>query len=102
MLWGDVLNKIIRYIMAFIILFIVGNVLLYLVCLIPTEYIKSNVLKSVDSITDIGKYGLELGVFRIDNYANALIINEAYGIDSNNPVESYLLMRRNYSPRNNN
>ena len=90
------LKSILKGLFIYLGLFLLGNVLLYMVCLIPSKYIENNVIESSNLLTKYGKEYCFLGIFPNDNYVDALIINEAYSIDSNNPLESYMTMRRNY------
>jgi len=87
---------IFKYIFIFGILILSFNLLLYLACSFPSELIYENALSSAETLVEEG------GVFKIglmeklDNHTEALIINEAYSVDSDDPLGSYMYARKNY------
>lgn len=94
------LKKVTKYIMAFIILLIVFNFVLYITSLFPSSIIEKNVASSAKILLREGN-SYELSKFlsiRNNNYTDAIIINEAYSIDNTNPIYSYMTMRKNYNP----
>ena len=94
------LKKVTKYIMAFIILLIVFNFVLYITSLFPSSIIEKNVASSAKILLREGN-SYELSKFlsiRNNNYTDAIIINEAYSIDNINPIYSYMTMRKNYNP----
>ena len=76
---------------------------LIIVNLIPKEYIENNVKKSVQVFVNEGYYPkVKLAHnYLLDNYTDALMINTAYSVDSEKPLESAILMRRSYRPKEN-
>lgn len=87
--------KVLKFFM--ILALLLGS--LVVICLIPKSYIDSNVKKSLNTLKKEGlfprvKFGYN---YLLDNYTDALMINTAYSVDSNKPLESAILMRRNYS-----
>ena len=89
-------KEIFKYIVTFFILIAIFNLLLYLVSLIPSEAIEKNVYKS-SRILNKSDTLLHRGFFAfVDNSIDGLVINESYSIDSEDPLESYMLIRKNY------
>lgn len=64
------------------------------------QNLKNNVKKSADILYSEGEYCSKniFGEFSIDNYTDAEMINECISFDKSHPVESFLLVRRNYIP----
>ena len=89
--------KVLKYIITLVILIIVFNLALYVTSLIPSEYLRENVVESAEQLDKEGGFFEILGRFVIlDNHMDALMINEAYSVDSSNSLESYLRIRKNY------
>lgn len=91
-------KKILKSILIFIILISIFILLLTLVSLIPSKSIRKNVENSLETLKKEGnfpkiKYGIN---YKLDNYTDALMINTAYSVDSEEPLKSALLARRNY------
>ncbi len=96
-------NNIFRLTLNFFIILFVLLILLIIVNLIPNKYIENNVRKSVEVFMEEGnfpkvKYAYN---YKLDNYTDALMINTAYSVDSEKPLESAILMRRGYRPNEN-
>ncbi|MBR6252498.1 MAG: hypothetical protein IKR04_01465 [Clostridia bacterium] len=90
--------KIFKYILTFGALILIYNLLMYLVCLFPSEIIKDNCINSTKIMLEEGGINRVLTPFtNMDNYTDALIINEAYSIDNEDAMVSYLKMRKNYN-----
>ncbi|MGN0035935.1 MAG: hypothetical protein ACI36X_01745 [Bacteroidaceae bacterium] len=66
--------------------------LLVAVSTIPSQYIKEQVLSSVETWEKEGlKYRIgQIPLFRLDNFTDALMMNIALGVDSDCPLESSL------------
>lgn len=91
-------KEILKIILIFIVLFSAFIVSLTLASLIPSKFIKVNVEKSLETLKHEGyfpqmKYAIN---YKLDNYTDALMINTAYSINSDEPLKSALLARRNY------
>ena len=91
-------KEILKIILIFIVLFSAFIVSLTLASLVPSKFIKVNVEKSLETLKHEGyfpqmKYAIN---YKLDNYTDALMINTAYSIDSDEPLKSALLARRNY------
>ena len=91
--------EIIKYISLFFGIILLFNLFLLIVCLIPSSSIEKKV-------KDSSKILLEEGLLftlpyssnvQNNNMTDSIIINEAYSIDNEKPVESYLTMRKNYN-----
>lgn len=91
-------KNILKYIFTFIILIIILNIMMYIVSLIPSRYLKDNVKESSEILLKEGNHYKILDNFNVinNNYTDALIINEAFSIDFKNPMYSYMSMRKNY------
>ena len=87
-----------KYTKAFIVLILVFNIGLYLACSFNSKLIKKNVKESQAILYKEGMfYNIsDLLNIRADNSADALMINECYSVDSSNPYESYMKVRKNY------
>ena len=94
----NILLTIAKFIAIFICLNILYNALLYLSCSFSSDFIYDNCLKSAYKLKEQTDY--PEGTFGVqpDNAMSALVINTIYSIDSNDPVKSYMLARKNYKP----
>ena len=95
------LNCISKYILIFVSLIIIYFLLLFIISLIPTNKIKSNVIDSSEKLLELGEspiYDLGYKKEQLFLFTDALMLNTAYSIDSNNPIESMLLARKSYVP----
>lgn len=92
------MKKIVKYILAFLILFMTFNILLLVGSLFPSSLIGANVRESSKILRDEGNYYKILKYFETenDNYTDAIMINEAYSIDNTNPLYSYMAVRKNF------
>ena len=96
------IKPIIKYFYTFIILIIIYILLGVATSLIPKSLIEENSKKSAEYLANIN-HGVDIiqkdtfykGEY-IFNYTNALMLNTAYSIDTNKPLESFLLARENY------
>ena len=86
-----------KKLMVFLITSAILFILLLIVCMIPNSLIENNVRHS-SSIFKSETWYKEIGKVRTDNYTEELMVNMSYSIDSNHPVESAILTRRNYIP----
>lgn len=85
-----------KYLITFFILIGCFHGLLYLASSFPSDAIYANVLSSAKTLVEQGEIP-KIGIMETtDNATDALIINEAYSIDSENPFESYMYARKNY------
>lgn len=94
------MNKcIFKYIVVFIVLILILNILMGMVSIIPSKVIKNNVEESAEILINEDNFYRIFDGFNVinNNYTDALIINEAYSIDSKNPIYSYMTMRKNYN-----
>lgn len=93
------MKKIMQYILVYLGVIVLFNVLLWLVCLFPSQYIYQNVKMSSDILLQEGSFFCSFFDWNgsiIDNYSDVLCVNEAYSIDNTQPVESYMKARKNY------
>lgn len=92
------MGKFFKYIITFISLIIIFNLLLFITSLFPSSIIEKNVRESSDILCDEGGiYSFYDNWYVVnDNYTDALMINEAYSIDHKNPIDSYMRVRKNY------
>lgn len=88
-----------KYVAIFIVTLCICMILMYLSCLIPSSKLLPNIERS---IMDINKSGSKkiIPVFNkkimFDTYADAMMINMAYSVDSKHPFYSMLFARTNY------
>ena len=95
---SNITKEILKYVGIFVGLIAIFNLLMYMVSLIPSEKIYDKCNESAQIMLKEGKF-INMGFLALsENSTDGLIINEAYSIDSNNPFESYVLMRKNYKP----
>lgn len=90
-----------KYIVIFLILILIYNILLFAASIFKSEDIKQHVAESSEILTEetnIKSIRLPTQRVFLDNYTDALMINNCYSIDSKKPVESYMLVRKNYIP----
>ena len=92
------MKKILIYIVTFVILIILFNLLLFLSSLIPSNWIENNVKESSQTLLKEGPYPLLSKKFNVvtDNPTDAIMINTCYSIDNSNPLFSYMSARKNY------
>ena len=92
------MKKIFKYILTFLILFLMFNILLFAGSTFPSSIIKDNVKESSKTLSHEGNYYIISKYFgnENDNYTDSIMINEAYSIDNTNPIYSYLAVRKNY------
>ena len=91
-------KSVIKYILIFAALIACYNGLLYGVCKIPSSMMKGTVEKSAEILKGQGiRYNFAFYAYN-DNETDALMVNNAYSIDSEKPVDSYMWVRKNYDP----
>ncbi len=90
-----------KYLIIFFILIGSYLTLMTLSSIIPSSFLQENVKKSSETLfKDDEKKTYELGYKdeTIFTFTDALMINTAYSIDSNHPIKSFILARKNYIP----
>ena len=95
------LKIVLKYFITFIILIILYFALMTLTSLIPSSWMENNVRKSSEIMLNDGEkkvYNLGYKKEYIFTFTDALMINTAYSIDSKDPINSFLLDRKNYIP----
>lgn len=91
------LRRVLKYLLTFVFLIIVYNLLLLLVVQSPkSNNLYKNCLNSATTLANEGGFFSPVLLETIDNHSDALIINESFSIDNENPIVSYLLVRRSY------
>ena len=94
-------KDIIKYIGIFVILNIIYVMLLVIVNKIPSKILENNVKESADILLEEGELANINLLYKdeyVFNFTDTLMINMAYSVDSNKPLESTLLSRKNYMP----
>lgn len=89
------------YLLVFIILIGSYMILLTLTSLMPSSIMEENIRKSSETLLEAGEqveYDLKYKQEYIFTFTDALMLNTAYSIDSKNPINSFLLARKNYIP----
>lgn len=95
------IKLIFTYILIFVVLICMYFASLILSSLIPASSIKENVIKSSEFLKQYGEkeiVDLKYKKEEIFLFTDALMLNTAYSIDSEKPIESALLARKNYIP----
>lgn len=97
------MKKLFKYASTIAILILIYFSVLYVTSLIPQEALKTKVSESAQILLKQGnnffiKIANKNMYIKFDNYTDALMINTAYSIDSNNPLISSLVCRKNYIP----
>ena len=90
-----------KYILVFVILIGIYLVLLTVTSLIPSSALEENVRESSETLLQEGEkvtYNLGYKEENIFTFTDALMINTAYSVDKNHPLESSILARKNYIP----
>lgn len=93
------MQKIIKYTLIYIIMIITFFTSLYLASAIPQSTIERNIKLSTEILKKEGirqKVGAKSVM--IDNWSDAVMLNTAYSIDSNNILQSIIYGRRSYDP----
>lgn len=94
------MKKLLKYIVAFVILIIVFNLLLLLGSLFPSSWIEENVKESSKVFLSEGnlpRFKANKSITN-NNYTDSIMVNACYSIDNNNPIFSYMSARKNYKP----
>lgn len=92
------MRKILEYVFIFLGMVILFNLLLFFTSLFPSKMIEKNVKESSDILMQQQEKDSiikDMGGFN-ENITDALMINEAYSIDHNNPIYSYMSGRKNF------
>ena len=93
------IKSVIKYILIFVTLVACYNGALYAICKIPSSMMQEHVEKSAEILRGQGvRYFFAYYTYN-DNYTDALMVNSAYSIDSENPFDSYMWARKNYDPK---
>lgn len=91
------IKYLLKYLFAFVFLIMIYNLSLFLVSLpSKTNNLYNNCLESAITLKNEGGFYTPILLETIDNHSDALIVNESYSIDNENPIESYLLVRRSF------
>ena len=97
------LKKIIKYISIYLAIIIFFIVSLVAVSSFKKEFLTENVKKSAEVLLSEGNRKVIYIPYKdmdmqFDNYTDALMINTAYSIDSQKPLYSAFVARKNYIP----
>ena len=96
------MKKTLQFLLVFTILICIYFLTLFFVSCIPSDTMKENVKSSADYFINNGgeKSFINLGYKDVClfNFTNALMLNTAYSIDSDNPIEAFLTAKKNFIP----
>lgn len=97
------MKKVINYFVIFILLIVTFISTLFISCSFSSDNIYNNVKESSDILLKEGNRKIIYIPYRrakmqFDNYTDALMINTAYSIDSDTPLYSAFIARKNYIP----
>lgn len=90
-----------KFILIFVILLGIYFAIMTLTSLIPSGMLENNVRESSETLVQEGEkvtFDLKYKEENIFTFTDALMINTAYSIDNNHPIESFILARKNYIP----
>lgn len=93
--------KLLKYMILFVMLLCIYIVALTISSLIPSSFLKKNVIESSEVLNKEGErkiINLGYKTETVFNFTDALMINIAYSINSEEPLTSALLARKNYIP----
>lgn len=96
-------KRFFKYIYAYALLIFLFLISMIIISSFPSSIIKENTKRSADIILEEGNNMMQYILLRnkelkFDNYTDALMINNAYSIDDIKPLESAMLVRKNYIP----
>jgi len=83
-------------VISFLILVVLLNGAFYIISSFDSELIRNNCIESVEIMQSEDKLSNKGFFSLVDNIEDAIVINEAYSIDKDEPIKSYLLTRKNY------
>ncbi len=95
------LKILLKYILLLCFLLIIYFLTLTITSLIPSRLIKQNVKESADYLINKNesvRIDVKYKNVFIFEFTNALMLNTAYSIDNEKPIESFLVARKNYIP----
>ena len=92
----DIFKSFLKYIITFFCLIALFNVLLYLSCSFPSSLLEKHVKESAKIIGEEGDYPSRGFFAAVENITDGLQVNQIYSVDSEDPINSYLLVRKNY------
>lgn len=92
------MKYLLKYGITFFVLLLLFQILLFLISLFPSEWIRENIKESSEILLKEGNRYQISKIFDVENnnYTDAIIANEAYSIDSKTPFISYMKIRKNY------
>ena len=98
--WDINMNRVLKYVLTFIIMILAFCILLTITSLIPKSAIEENVRESAKILNKQENSFLitikHYKTIKIDNYTDALMINTAYSIDNAEPFYSSMVARKDY------
>lgn len=95
------MKQILQYVKVFLILIACYILFSLLSCMIPNKIIHKNIERSANKLEREGDYPNVVNPrkeFRLDNFTDAMIINQIYSIDNKHPFESFLLVKHQVGP----
>lgn len=95
-----ILNKVFLYIIVFLVVIIILQILGILACAIPRKILYNNVKETSEQLYNIGeKYEKSYLNKSITNFyfTDILMVNISYSVDNQRPFESFILARKNYN-----
>lgn len=95
------IKKCAKYIICYLGLIIVFFLVLYITAQIPRKAVHKQISQSAKILNEESEsflYYINGRDIQIDNYTDAIMLNNIYSIDENNIIESIIKCRRNYIP----
>lgn len=90
-------NICVKYILTYVFLILIFISILLLVALIPSKFIKRNIIFSFEDLISNSKIGI-LKIISLDKFTDAVMLNCAYSIDNTKPLESIMDDKISYNP----
>ena len=89
------MKTVLRYTKVFVLLVVAYLVFGVLTCCLPDEKIKANITRSAEFLHSEGIYPnaiINITQCRMDNFTDALIMNQIYSVDRKHPVQAAMRM----------
>ncbi len=91
-----------KYFKVFVLLIGIYVVFSVLSCFIPNKIIHKNIERSVVKLEREGDYPFVVNSqkeYRLDNFTDAMIINQIYSIDNSHPFTSFIFVKHQITPK---
>lgn len=90
------MKEFFRYLKVFVLLIVVYVLFSLLSCIIPSKIIQKNIERSAMKLAQEGNYPNVVNPqkeYRLDNFTDAMILNQIYSIDNSHPFTSFIFVK---------